>query len=82
MQVRINCYHKDGEIGRVFTVSDIELDNSQVCYFDRFIPQLEKVCSNLLNKFSRSTIEYLSIVVSCHGYNHHYMFKDGRIVAK
>lgn len=83
MQVKIACHHNDGEIGRVFTVSDPELEKYQVCYFDRFIPQLEKVCSDLLDKFSAcSTIKYLSIVVSCHGYNHHYAFKGGRIVAK
>ena len=80
MQVKIACHHNDGEIGRVFTVQDSEMESLQVCYFDRFIPQLEKICSELLYKFRFSTIKYLSLTVSCHGYNHHYNFKNGKIV--
>lgn len=81
MQVKINCHHYDGEIGRIFTVQDSEMESLQVCYFDRFIPQLEKICADLLNKFSVcSTIVRLSLVVSCHGYIHKYDFKNGKIV--
>lgn len=83
MQVKIACHHKDGEIGRILTVQDSEMEKMQVCYFDRFIPQLEKICSELLRKFSVcSTIVRLSLVVSCHGYNHHYNFKNGKIIAR
>lgn len=80
MQVKINCHHNDGEIGRIFTVQDSEMESLQVCYFDRFIPQLEKICSVLLDKFKDTSISCLFIEVVCHGYIHKYDFKNGKIV--
>lgn len=72
---------KHYDILRSFRVNDPELESLQVCYFDRFIPQLEKICSVLSDKFKDTSISCLFIEVSCHGYIHKYDFKNGKIIA-
>ena len=71
---------KNYDIVRSFRVNDSEMESLQACYFDRFIPELEKICYVLLDKFKDTSISCLFIDVSCHGYNHKYDFKNGKIV--
>lgn len=77
---RIDHSLKHYDIVRSFQVHDSEMESLQVCYFDRFIPQLENICSVLLDKFKDTSITCLFIEVVCHGYIHKYDFKNGKIV--
>lgn len=68
------------DIVRSFLVNDPKLESLQVCYFERYIPELQDLCVALLDKFKNTSINCLFIEVSCHGYIHKYDFKNSRIV--
>lgn len=85
MEAKIVCYfgHMQGEaLTRIFVVNDPELEKYQVCYFDRFIPDFEKLLEQLESKFTFATLQSIEVVVSCHGYNHNYSYKHGKLTAK
>lgn len=71
---------KHYNILRSFRVNDPQLESLQVCYFDRYIPELQDLCTAILNKFKDTSITCLFIEVVCHGYIHKYDFKNGKIV--
>lgn len=82
MKAKIICYFGDmgGEpIARTFTVSYPELSKYQVCYFDRFIPNFENLIKKLESKLTFATLQKITVVVSCHGYNHMYDYKNGKL---
>ena len=84
MEAKIVCYFGDMQgqpITRVFTVEDAELSKYQLCYFDRFIPTFESCLEKLKTDFSRfSTLQKILVVVSCHGCNHNYIYKNNKLV--
>ena len=86
MQVKIClCSHIDHslkhyEIDRTFVVNDPQLESLQVCYFERYIPELQDLCTTLLAKFKTTSSNCLFIEVVCHGYLHKYDFKNGKII--
>jgi hypothetical protein len=67
------------EIVRTFTIRNEQIENAQICYFDRFKSDIEKICADLLERAKTTCITHLRIRVSCHGYNHHADFKNGKI---
>lgn len=82
MEARIVFYFGDmgGEpITRIFVVNDPELAKLQVCYFDRFIPDFENLIKKLESKLTFATLQKITVVVSCHGYNHMYDYKNGKL---
>jgi hypothetical protein len=82
MRAKIVCYFGDmqGEsLTRTFLVNDPELAMYQVCYFDRFIPLFEENIEMLKKSFTFATLQKIFVIVSCHGYNHNYEYKNGKL---
>lgn len=79
MDAKVVCYF-GYQLTRTFVVNDPELAKYQICYFDRFIPAFEEACQNILESFKMATLEKIIVVVSCHGYNHEYNYKNGKLV--
>ena len=83
MQAKIICYF--GNMGgepliRTFAVNDPELAKYQICYFDRFIPSFEECIKNLEQSFNKfATLHKIFVIVSCHGYNHNYEYRNGKL---
>ena len=85
MEAKIVCYFGDrnGEpVTRTFIVNDPELAKLQICYFDRFIPAFVGVIKGLEESFTFATLQNIYVVVSCHGYNHTYRYRNGNIEKK
>lgn len=85
MEAKIICYFGDrqGEpLTRVFTVTDPELAKYQVCYFDRFIPTFVEAIKKLEESFTFATLQSIQVVVSCHGYNHTYVYRNNYLEKK
>lgn len=82
MEAKVVCYfgHQKGEpLTRTFLVNDPELAKFQVCYFDRFIPAFEEMIKDIEKSFTFATLQKIVVVVSCHGYNHAYDYKNGKL---
>ena len=82
MKAKIVFYFGDmnGEhLTRVFHVQDPELAKYQICYFDRFIPLFEENLAILEKDFSSASLQKINVIVSCHGYNHNYIYKNGKL---
>lgn len=82
MEAKIVFYfgNMGGEpLTRTFLVDDPELAKYQVCYFDRFIPLFEENIERLEKSFTFATLQKVFVIVSCHGYNHNYEYKNGKL---
>jgi len=82
MDAKIVCYFGDmngDPLTRIFTVNDPELAKFQICYFDRFIPIFEEELARIEKYFSLSTLQKIFVIVSCHGYNHNYEYRNGKL---
>lgn len=82
MDAKVVCYfgNMNGDLlTRTFVVSDPELAKYQICYFERFIPAFEEMLEGVKQSFKMATLEKIIIVVSCHGYNHYYAYKNNKL---
>lgn len=82
MKAKIICNfgHMHGEpLIRTFGVNDPELAKYQLCYFDRFIPAFEECIKVLEESFNFATLREIFVIVSCHGYDHKYKYKNGKL---